>query len=142
MINLKAALSFGLRNLYNLKVRAQDGGTNSRIGEADVIITVEDTNDFNPVFNPTTYSKTISESVAIGSSILRVTASDQDSGPSGQISYSIQSGNVGNAFIINSQSGGYQMLFIFKLILKRWLASFFCRHSSTEILSYFIILSI
>ena len=119
MITLKAALSFGVRNLYNLKVRAQDGGTNSRIGETDVIITVEDTNDFNPEFNPRTYSKTVSESAAVGLSILRVTASDQDTGPSGQISYIIESGNVGNAFIINSQTGRYQIHSFFKLILKR-----------------------
>ena len=105
MIKLKAALSFGVRNLYTLKVRAQDGGTNVRIGETDVIITVEDTNDFSPVFNPTKYDKIVNEDIGVGSTILSVSASDQDTGPSGQISYSIQSGNVANAFIINSQTG-------------------------------------
>ena len=103
---MKEILSFGAQSLYKLKVIAHDNGARSRIGEADVIITVEDTNDFNPVFKPITYSVAVNESVAIGSSILRVNASDQDSGPSGQISYSIQSGNVGNAFIINSKTGG------------------------------------
>ena len=88
-------------------MRAQDGGANSRIGEADVIITIEDTNDFNPVFNSTTYSKTISENAAVGSSIVTVTASDNDTGPSGQISYTISSGNAGNAFVINSKTGRY-----------------------------------
>ena len=110
---MKAALSFGFRNVYNLKVRAQDGGANSRIGEADVIITVEDTNDFSPVFNSTTYHKTVSENAAIGSSVVTVTASDQDTGPSGQISYIIQSGNVGNAFVINGQTGRCPVCYCF-----------------------------
>ena len=105
MIKLKVALSFGVRNLYTLKVRAQDGGTNVRSGETDVIITVEDTNDFSPVFDQSNYIRIVSENVGIGSTLLSISASDQDTGPSGQVSYFIQSGNMANAFIINSQSG-------------------------------------
>ena len=105
MIKLKAALSFGVRNLYTLKVRAQDGGANARSGETGVIVTVEHTNDFRPAFNQSSYIRIVSENIGIGRTILSVSASDQDTGPSGQISYSIQSGNVANAFIINSQTG-------------------------------------
>ena len=116
---MKAALSFGARSLYKLKVRAQDGGTTSRTGEAYVLIFIKDTNDFDPVFKPATYSKAVNENVTVGSKVLRVNASDQDTGPSGQLSYTIESGNVGNAFIINSQTGRYQIHSFFKLILER-----------------------
>ena len=98
-------MSFGDRNLYNLKIRAQDGAAKPRTGEANVIITVEDTNDFSPVFDPVRYSKNVAENSVIGTDIVRVTATDGDTGPSGQISYLIQSGNTGNAFVINSQTG-------------------------------------
>ena len=104
-IKLINALSFGVRNSYQLKVKAQDGGPQPRSGTSDVIIIVEDTNDYTPVFNPASYTKDVAENAATGTSILKVAATDQDSGPSGQISYSIQSGNSGNSFVINSQTG-------------------------------------
>lgn len=115
-ITLKAPLSFGDRNLYNLKVKAEDGATPPRSGESNVIITVQDTNDFRPVFNPTTYSKRIAENTPRGSNVVRVTATDRDTGPSGQLSYHIESGNVKNAFLINSQTGRTYLVIFWRFL--------------------------
>ncbi len=104
-IKLKAALSFGVRNSYRLKLKAEDGATTPRSGSAYVVITVQDTNDFSPVFAPSQYSKSVSEGSPVGWSVVKVTATDQDTGPSGILAYSIESGNINNAFMIASQTG-------------------------------------
>eukprot|EP00794_Sanderia_malayensis_P006323 gene6323-7047_t len=104
-ITLIGALSFGVRNSYRLKVKAEDSASSPRFGTADVVITVQDTNDFSPVFRPTTYSKDIAEGSAIGTVVVDVNATDQDTGPSGILAYSIESGNTNNAFMIVSHTG-------------------------------------
>ena len=106
---MKAALSFGVRSSYRLEVTAKDGAVPARSGTAYVIITVEDTNDYLPLFNPTTYSKSISEGSTFGTAVLTVLATDQDTGPSGKLSFSIASGNINNAFSISSQTGLYSL---------------------------------
>ena len=98
-------LSFGVRNSYNLRVQAQDGATSPRSGQTNVIITIVDTNDHDPVFNPASYSRDVPENAPGGSAVLTVRATDHDSGPSGEISYLIDSGNINNVFVINSQTG-------------------------------------
>lgn len=58
-------------------------------------------NDNSPVFDDESYSFTILENTdVLNSTVFRVSASDQDIGSNGQIVYSIQSGNVGDVFII------------------------------------------
>ena len=51
------------------------------------------------------YNATISEDASIGESVVTVTATDQDSGSQGDVSYYIVAGNTGNKFQINASSG-------------------------------------
>ena len=64
-------------------------------------------NDFSPEFDPPSgnYNATISEAAAIGSSVAMVTATDQDSGSQGDVSFSIVAGNFGNKFQLNATTG-------------------------------------
>ena len=72
-------------------VRARDNGLPSRTnqGIVTVFITVTDDNDNQPEFSMSNYVAAIDESIAVGSSVLRVTATDRDEGTNALFSYSI-----------------------------------------------------
>ena len=55
---------------------------------------VLDDNDHSPVFDPADYPIAISESTSVGSTILRVFATDNDIGTNAMLSYNITSGNT------------------------------------------------
>lgn len=59
-----------------------------------VAVSVLDVNDNAPVFNPSIYQRNISESTLVGSAIIRVLASDLDSGHNGNLTFAIASGNT------------------------------------------------
>ena len=54
-----------------------------------------DVNDNSPVFKPAVYEKTIPENSEIGSTVVTVTTSDEDSGDNGNVMYRIVSGGNG-----------------------------------------------
>lgn len=61
-----------------------------------------DVNDHKPVFSPLKYNVTISEAAGIGSSVLKLTATDKDSGSNSQLVYSIVKGDPRRLFTVNS----------------------------------------
>uniref|UniRef100_A0A673HL87 Protocadherin Fat 3-like n=1 Tax=Sinocyclocheilus rhinocerous TaxID=307959 RepID=A0A673HL87_9TELE len=72
---------------------------------ARIIVTLEDANDQPPFFTRTIYDSTVFESAPPGTSALQVIALDKDSGRNGEIVYSIDAGNSGGIFGIDSLSG-------------------------------------
>ena len=64
---------------------------------------VLDLNDNAPRFVLDMYQKVISENVSVDSAILRVTATDPDSGTNGQVHYAIEGGNTNNTFDLDNQ---------------------------------------
>ena len=76
---------------FVLVVRAFDLGFPSLSATATVNITVIDVNDNPPVFNPSTYAVTVRESIAVGSGLVTVFATDKDQpgNPNSQFDYSI-----------------------------------------------------
>ncbi|KAK6187125.1 hypothetical protein SNE40_005217 [Patella caerulea] len=97
----------GQSGKIELIVEASDGGVNGEPGlrsNATVIIDVQDENNNSPIFNPPSYSKTISEVAISGTEIVVVTASDSDNGENGLIRYTIDRGGLDN-FEINEDSG-------------------------------------
>ena len=61
---------------------------------------VLDGNDHSPVFDPALYPIAISESTSVGSTIVRVFASDNDIGTNAMLSYNITTGNAsGNLYL-------------------------------------------
>ena len=80
-------LNYERTQLYTLVIRATDGG--GQFSEMTVNINVLDQNDNEPIFNMSKYSKRVAENVTVGTQIIRVQATDADSGNNSQISYSI-----------------------------------------------------
>lgn len=68
-------------------------------------ITVHDHNDHAPEFIAKLMQGKMYETATEGSMVLQILATDRDSGENGRISYSIDGGNVGNVFHIDSQLG-------------------------------------
>ena len=84
-IVLSCRLDYNRDKHYILSVQASDGTLKST---AVVYINVTDANTHSPVFNPAFYSVDVAEDVPIGHSVLRVTASDDDTGINAKLSFS------------------------------------------------------
>lgn len=70
---------------YLLTVTAKDGGLPSLSDTTDVEISVTDVNDNVPVFEASQYQGSVIEDVLIGTSVLKVTATDIDIGLNGRV---------------------------------------------------------
>ena len=68
----------------------------------EVLITILDVNEYKPVFKPLKYHVTISEGTVIGSSVLKLTATDKDAGTNSQLVYSIVSGDPHGLFAVDN----------------------------------------
>lgn len=89
----------------NLTVRASDLGAPALFTDTRVLIYVHDVNDFAPVFSQSSYSASVAEDAAPGSSLLQVEALDLDgSSPNNLVAYRIQSG-ARDKFVIDSATG-------------------------------------
>ncbi|KAL0964189.1 hypothetical protein UPYG_G00320520 [Umbra pygmaea] len=76
----------------NFTVRAQDFGSPPRMTELPVYLSIVDVNDNNPVFKQPSYQKPVFENVDLGTIIIRVSATDADSGIFAVIEYSLVDG--------------------------------------------------
>lgn len=88
-----------------LIVIVKDQGTPAKRNYAKVLITVHDHNDHAPEFTTKILQGKVYETAAKGSSIVRVYATDRDTGDNAKITYSIISGNIGNVFNIEPVMG-------------------------------------
>ncbi|XP_053734377.1 protocadherin gamma-A11-like [Synchiropus splendidus] len=88
----------------NLKLIAVDGGTPQRSGSVNIDVTVLDVNDNVPIFNQTIYKASVMENISKGTCIVRVNATDADSGSNGLISYSLSNTESG-VFNIDYKTG-------------------------------------
>lgn len=73
--------------------------------QAFVRVEVEDVNDNEPVFNPSTYGTSISGQTQSGTEIINVFATDRDSGIYGTVTYELIPGDLSSLFTIDSASG-------------------------------------
>ncbi|KAK2725567.1 cadherin-related tumor suppressor-like [Artemia franciscana] len=92
-------------NKYNLTIAATDKGSPPRSTTAFLIISVNDVNDHEPVFEKSEYITVLSELAPIGSYVAGITATDEDTGINSDIFYSILSGDDYNWFQIDQNTG-------------------------------------
>ena len=107
VISVADSLDRELQNRFVLTVLAKNRGSilGNDTDEAQVIIQVQDGND-PPQFRKSEYQAIVSENVAIGTTIITVSAVDKDVRPrNSQFSYSIIRGNNDAAFEIDPNSG-------------------------------------
>ncbi|XP_077122485.1 protocadherin Fat 2 [Ranitomeya variabilis] len=90
-ITVKSVLDRELLPKYRLKVEARDQSKKDRqlFSVTDVIITLEDVNDNAPYCRPLTANVKIAEDIPVGTVLYFVDAQDSDSGPNGDVSYSL-----------------------------------------------------
>lgn len=84
LITTTKLVDFHERNQYQLHVKTSLGQATTT-----VIIDIVDCNNHAPVFNRSSYEGTLDENIPPGTSVLTVTATDQDHGDNGHITYSI-----------------------------------------------------
>lgn len=99
------SLDYERQTKHVLTVRATDSVTGS-YAEAIIEIEVEDVNDNPPIFTEKVYSATISEISATGTSVVRVSATDADSGRHQAISYQFAAGTNGSEYFHIDTSNG------------------------------------
>ncbi|XP_048589348.1 protocadherin Fat 4 isoform X1 [Nematostella vectensis] len=84
-VSLLKRLDYEKTNKYSLNIAVSDG---LHSAEKTLTINVLDTNDNTPKFLNSSYQVTLSKTIPAGRAILRVSATDQDSGSNAQIKYS------------------------------------------------------
>uniref|UniRef100_UPI00358EE5FD cadherin EGF LAG seven-pass G-type receptor 2 isoform X3 n=1 Tax=Myxine glutinosa TaxID=7769 RepID=UPI00358EE5FD len=103
LVTVASELDRELSDRYEVTVVVQDHGKRSLNSSAIVGITVRDVNDNEPKFTRDTYDVRLNEDAAVGTSVLTVTATDQDL--NNIVTYEIISGNTRSRFTMNSKSG-------------------------------------
>uniref|UniRef100_A0A087X3Y7 Cadherin domain-containing protein n=1 Tax=Poecilia formosa TaxID=48698 RepID=A0A087X3Y7_POEFO len=86
---LKKSLDREQKNRHLLQLTGVDGGKPPRSGTLNISITVLDSNDNRPKFSRETYEVEIQENIPVGTSVLRINATDSDEGTNSQIEYSL-----------------------------------------------------
>ncbi|XP_016844332.1 protocadherin-like wing polarity protein stan isoform X2 [Nasonia vitripennis] len=89
---------------YLLTITAKDGGVPPMSDTTDVEISVTDVNDNAPTFDSVQYQGAVREDVLIGTSVLKVTATDIDDGLNGRVKYVLENDGDGS-FAIDPATG-------------------------------------
>uniref|UniRef100_A0A8V0Y9A2 Cadherin domain-containing protein n=1 Tax=Gallus gallus TaxID=9031 RepID=A0A8V0Y9A2_CHICK len=97
---------------HELLLRASDGGDPARTGTARIRVAVLDANDNAPAFSQAVYTVRVPEDVPVGSTLLRVTATDPDDGTNGDVKYSFEeiSEKASRAFQLETDTGAIRLL--------------------------------
>ncbi|XP_056372753.1 protocadherin gamma-B1-like isoform X20 [Hyla sarda] len=104
---LEKPLDRETQDKHQLILTASDGGNPVQTGTALVNIIINDINDNVPAFVQDVYKVSVRENVPVNSTILQVSASDEDEGVNGQITYSVRSTEniISETFSINPKNG-------------------------------------
>lgn len=89
---------------YQIQVIGRDQGIPQQSSTATVFVSVQDVNDNSPVFYPAQYFGAVDEGTPVGSSLLKVMATDRDDGDNAIISYNLETGGDG-LFAVDSWTG-------------------------------------
>ncbi|NXR34226.1 PCD23 protein, partial [Zosterops hypoxanthus] len=100
-----ASLDRETQEVFSIKGSScHDLGSPSRSSTAQLHLTVLDENDHSPLFAKTQYHISVTEDLEEGSTILDLSASDEDAGLNGEVMYSLIDDTYG-AFAIDSVTG-------------------------------------
>ncbi|NP_001019372.1 protocadherin 2 gamma 29 precursor [Danio rerio] len=104
---LQAPLDRETQHEHKLTLTAFDGGNPQRTGTVRICVTVIDANDNAPVFSLPVYRVSLFENAPNGAVVVRVSATDNDQGANGEITYSFSrsSGKNLDLFHIGADTG-------------------------------------
>uniref|UniRef100_A0A672LNC7 Protocadherin Fat 4 n=1 Tax=Sinocyclocheilus grahami TaxID=75366 RepID=A0A672LNC7_SINGR len=104
ILSLAKPLDYETKQKHELRVSATDGGWIAKISYVTVNVLVTDVNDNSPVFDPVEYFPVVQENVPSGTTVVKMNATDKDSGPNAMMAYVIQSSDS-DLFIIDPNTG-------------------------------------
>ncbi|XP_039181788.1 protocadherin Fat 3 isoform X9 [Crotalus tigris] len=107
-IRLSKELDYEKQQFYNLTVRAKDKGRPVSLSSVSFVeIEVVDVNEnlYTPYFSDFVVIGSVKENSRIGTSVLQVSARDDDTGRDGEIQYSIRDGSGLGRFNIDEETG-------------------------------------
>ncbi|XP_054868346.1 protocadherin Fat 3a isoform X5 [Amphiprion ocellaris] len=107
-IRLTKELDYETQQFYNLTVKAKDKGRPvSLLSVTFVEVEVVDVNEnlYAPYFSHFALTGVVKENARIGTTVLQVTANDDDAGRDGEIQYSIHDGSGLGRFAIDEETG-------------------------------------
>ncbi|OXB67759.1 hypothetical protein ASZ78_010361 [Callipepla squamata] len=98
---------------YLLEVESVDGSESARPGKhgrpnsdtAYVRVFITDLNDNKPVFTQSVYEVNVDEDRDVGSTIITVSANDEDEGTNAKLRYQITAGNTGGVLDVQPETG-------------------------------------
>ncbi|KAM4051034.1 protocadherin-23 [Anomaloglossus baeobatrachus] len=104
---VEAPLDREQKDLYELKLLAQDSGSPPLHTLKTLLVAVTDLNDEAPVFtHPEGYQVTVSEAASAGTAVLTLNAQDlDDNGPNSRITYILQDSVMSSAFMLDPLTG-------------------------------------
>ncbi|XP_053092854.1 protocadherin alpha-2 isoform X11 [Pangasianodon hypophthalmus] len=105
---LQKALDREKQPVIRLTLTAIDGGKPPRSGTAIIVIKVVDVNDNTPTFSKQLYKVRVSENTPVGTTLIKLEATDLDEGVNGEIVYSLierDSSTSTGLFTIDQDSG-------------------------------------
>ena len=105
---LREPVNREVRDFYQLRIMAYDGGSPQLSGTLLIDLVVTDINDNSPAFSNASYEIAVEETTSINSTLLVVEALDADSGSNGQIDYGFTSRTqrtYGHIFGIDASRG-------------------------------------
>ncbi|KAM4653660.1 protocadherin Fat 2 [Amazona ochrocephala] len=107
-LKVKKAMDHETTKWYQIDVMAHCSHQETElVSLVSVNIQVQDVNDNRPVFEADPYKAFVMENMPSGTTVIQVTAIDQDMGSDGQVTYSLEaeSGNLRGLFTIDGESG-------------------------------------
>ncbi|NXA34968.1 CADN protein, partial [Eudromia elegans] len=98
---------------YLLEVRSEDGSESARPGKrgqpnsdvAYVRVFISDVNDNKPVFTQSVYEVNVDEDQDVGSTVVTVSANDEDEGTNAKLRYQITAGNARGKLDVEPETG-------------------------------------
>uniref|UniRef100_A0A2I3GUZ9 Protocadherin gamma subfamily B, 4 n=1 Tax=Nomascus leucogenys TaxID=61853 RepID=A0A2I3GUZ9_NOMLE len=107
---LKTPLDREKQKSYHLTLTALDFGAPPLSSTAQIHVLVTDANDNAPVFSQDVYRVSLSENVYLGTTVLQVTATDEDEGVNAEITFSFSEASQITQFDLNSNTGEITVL--------------------------------
>lgn len=106
-IRITTVLDYEQRSVFRFTVQVHDLGMPRLFAEtaANVTIEVIDVNDCPPVFSQKMYEATVILPTYKGVEVIKINATDSDSGPNSKLLYYISEGNIGDKFRMDPISG-------------------------------------
>ncbi|XP_077922884.1 protocadherin Fat 2 [Halichoerus grypus] len=109
VLKVRKAIDYESTKWYQIDLMAHCPHNDTHlVSLVSVNIQVKDVNDNRPIFEADPYKAVLTENMPVGTSVIQVTANDQDTGDDGQVSYRLPvdpGSNIHELFAIDSETG-------------------------------------